>query len=90
MQTAEIKMLRNMEQRDQEYVVNGVRYIVASRFLPFHPKKERPVFLRDRLEHHLTAFAAELTAEAEPSTMGSECVCTAVGKEAYAAEKEKG
>lgn len=90
MQATEIMMLRNMEQSDQEYVVNGVRYIVASRFLPFHPKKEQPVFLRDRLEHHLTAFAAELTAEAGPSTIASECVCTAVGKEAYAAEKEKG
>lgn len=90
MQTTEIKMLRNMELQDQEYVVNGVRYIVASRFLPFHPKKEQPIFLRDRLEHHLTAYAAELTAGAETFTMASECVCTAVGKEAYAAEKEKG
>ena len=90
MQTTEIKMLHNMELEDREYVVNGVRYIVASRFLPFRPKKEQPVFLRDRLEHHLTAYAAELTAEAEPSTIDPECVCTAVGKEAYAAEKEKG
>ena len=90
MQTTEIRMLKGVKMSDREYVVNGVRYIVASRFLPFHPKKESPIFLRDRLKHHLTAFAAELTAEAEPSTMGSECVCMAVGKEAYAAEKEKG
>lgn len=90
MKTTEIKMLRNMEQQDQEYVVNGVRYIVASRFLPFHPKKAQPIFLRDRLEHHLTVFAAELTAGNEQNMLNAECVCTAVGKEAYAAEKEKG
>ena len=90
MHTTEIKMLRNMDLEDREYIVNGVRYIVASRFLPFRPKKESPIFLKDRLEHHLTAFAAELTAEAEPYTIDAECVCSAVGKEAYAAEKEKG
>lgn len=89
MQTAEIKMLRNMERQDQEYVVNGVRYIVASRFLPFHPKKEQPAFLKDRFEHYLTTNTAELTDKTEPFTLNAECVCAAVGKEAYAAEKDK-
>ena len=90
MQTTEMKMLRNMERQDQEYVVNGVRYIVASRFLPFRPKKEAPVFLRDRLDHYLTTNTAELTDKTKPFTLNAECVCAAVGKEAYAAEKENG
>lgn len=90
MQAIEMKMLHNMERQDQEYVVNGVRYIVASRFLPFHPKKEQPVFLKDRFEHYLTNNTAELTFTDDRSTLNAECVCAAVGKEAYAAEKEKG
>ena len=90
MQATEIKMLRNMELEDQEYVVNGVRYIVASRFQKFHPKKEQPVFLKDRLEHYLAVHSAKLTEKADHSNMISECVCAAVGKEAYAAEQEKG
>ena len=90
MQTTEIKMLRNMELEDQEYVVNGVRYIVASSFLPFHPKKEQPAFLKDRFQHYLTTNTAELTCAENRSTLNAECVCAAVGKEAYAAEKENG
>ena len=53
-------------------------------------KKEAPVFLRDRLDHYLTTNTAELTDKTEPFTLNAECVCAAVGKEAYAAEKEKG
>ena len=90
MKATEIRMLKNVEMPDREYVVNGVRYIVASRFLPFRPKKEAPVFLRDRLDHYLTTNTAELTDKTEPFTLNAECVCAAVGKEAYAAEKEKG
>ena len=90
MQTTEIRMLKGVKMPDREYVVNGVRYIVASRFLPFRPKKEAPVFLRDRLDHYLTTNTAELTCAEDRSTLNVECVCAAVGKEAYAAEKEKG
>ncbi len=90
MKATEIRMLKNVEMPDREYVVNGVRYIVASRFLPFRPKKEAPVFLRDRLDHYLTTNTAELTCAENRSTLNAECVCAAVGKEAYAAEKEKG
>ncbi|MBQ6331473.1 MAG: hypothetical protein IJI34_01740 [Clostridia bacterium] len=89
MEATEIRMLKNVEMQDREYVVNGVRYIVASRFLPFRPKMEAPVFLRDRLDHYLTTNTAELTFTDDRSTLNAECVCAAVGKEAYAAEKEK-
>ena len=90
MKATEIRMLKNVEMPDWEYVVNGVRYIVASRFLPFRPKMEAPVFLRDRLDHYLTTNTAELTCAENRSTLNAKCVCAAVGKEAYAAEKEKG
>ena len=90
MKATETRMLKNVEMPDREYVVNGVRYIVASRFLPFRPKMEAPVFLRDRLDHYLTTNTAELTCAEDRSTLNPECVCAAVGKEAYAAEKEKG
>lgn len=89
MEATEIRMLKNVEMPDREYVVNGVRYIVASRFLPFRPKMEAPVFLRDRLDHYLTTNTAELTCAEDRSTLNAECVCAAVGKEAYAVEKEK-
>lgn len=90
MKATEIRMLKNVEMPDREYVVNGVQYIVASRYLPFRPKKEAPAFLRDRLNHYLSTNTAELTCAEDRSTLNAECVCAAVGKEAYAAEKEKG
>ncbi len=90
MKATDIKMLQSIQIPEQEYVVNGVRYIVASRFQKFHPKKEQPIFLRNRLEHYLTNNMADLTVEPESSIIASECVCSAVGKEAYEAEQEEG
>jgi len=89
MKATEMRMLQAMKLPEQEYVVNGVRYIVASRFQKFKPKENKPIFLRDRLEHYLTTNTADLTAASVPSMMDSECVCSAVGKEAYEAEQKE-
>ena len=63
----------------QVYEVNGVRYIVSSRFQPLKPK-EKKVTLKTRVGEYLQSELAELMPTDNNVTIMQECVSTA-GKE---------
>ena len=65
-----------------EYVINGVRYVVSSKYQKpdFKDLKQNTV-LNDCVENYLTSDFADLTIENSSSKMMSEYVCSAVGKE---------
>lgn len=62
---------------DGDYTVNGVRYIVSSRFAP-----RQRMTLRDRFFRILKNHAAELCSDAECDILQSEYGRSAAGKEA--------
>ena len=76
---SEIKMLRAFGEGKQEYVVNGVRYIVSSRFQPLKPKAEI-ITLKNRMCQYLGNELAESIPTDNSATIVGECVSTA-GKE---------
>ena len=65
-----------------EYVINGVRYVVSSKYQKpdFKDLKQNTV-LNDCVENYLTSDFADLTIENSSSKMMAEYVCSAVGKE---------
>jgi hypothetical protein len=64
------------------YVINGVRYVVSSKYQKpdFKDLKQNTV-LNDCVEKYLTSDFADLTIENSSSKMMAEYVCSAVGKE---------
>ena len=62
---------------DGDYTVNGIRYIVSSRFAP-----RQRMTLRDRFCRILKNHAAELCSDAECDILPSEYGRSAAGKEA--------
>ena len=64
------------------YVINGVRYVVSSKYQKpdFKDLKQNTV-LNDCVENYLTSDFADLTIENSSSKMMAEYVCSAVGKE---------
>ena len=64
---------------DHEYTVNGVRYIVSSRFKPFNSKCIKDTFT-ETIEKYIKSDFAEWTNNQNGGIMNTECVSTA-GKE---------
>ena len=64
---------------EHEYTVNGVKYIVSSRFKPLDFKNIKDT-LTDTIEKYIKNDLADLTDLDKGSTMNTECVSTA-GKE---------
>lgn len=62
---------------ESKYEINGVRYVVASRFRPFGDTDS----LQDRMRHIIKSKIIDLTAIRKPTTIDSEYVCSAAGKE---------
>ena len=76
---ADYRILPNRSPSDSDYTINGVRYIVSSRYAP---KQHRPMTLRDRFRRVLKYSAAELCAAAEHDTLSPEYGRSAARKEA--------
>lgn len=74
----------------QEYVVNGVRYVVESRFQkPNYKKPRENTLLNNRIGNYLTSDFADLPSVDADNIIDTENDCTAAGKEDNnAAEKE--
>ena len=72
-------LLQSFGNSRQVYEVNGVRYIVSSRFQPLKPK-EKKVTLKTRVGEYLQSELAELMPTDNDVTIMQECVSTA-GKE---------
>lgn len=74
----------------QEYVINGVRYVVESRFQkPDYKKPNKNILLNNRIENYITSDFADLPSVGTSNIISTEYDCTAAGKEDNnAAEKE--
>ena len=65
-----------------EYKINGVRYIVESRFEPIDFRHlSQNTRIDQRLEHYITGDFADFPIAPEPAKMDSGYVCSAAGKE---------
>ena len=64
-----------VEQND--YVINGVRYCVTSKFMP----PETNVTLTDKVEHYLDSDFADLTDITTIDKLTDDYVCSTVRKE---------
>ena len=65
-----------------EYVINGVRYVVSSKYQkPDYKDLKQNTVLNDCVENYLTSDFADLTIENSSSKIMAEYVCSAVGKE---------
>ena len=60
----------------EEYVINGVRYIVTTK----HVETETMTFL-DKIKRFLGSDFAHLTTAEDINTINTECVCMTAGKE---------
>ncbi len=74
----------------QEYVINGVRYVVESKFQKSDYKKpNKNILLNNRIGNYLTSDFADLPSVGTSNIINTEYDCTAAGKEDNnAAEKE--
>ena len=60
----------------EEYVINGVRYIVSVK----HSETESMTFI-DKIKRYLGSNFAHLTTAEDINTINTECVCMTAGKE---------
>lgn len=74
-----MKFICGLAQQENEYVINGVKYIVGSSFqttkVGNHPT------ITDRFKRIVTSDFVDLTNESPPSKMAVEYVCSTAGKE---------
>ena len=74
-----MKFVCGLAQQENEYVINGVKYIVGSSFqsakIPTNPS------ITDRLKRILKSDFTPLTADFLTTTMNADDVCSAAGKE---------
>ncbi len=66
---------------DHEYCINGVRYVVSSRYAPTERILDGEPTLSDKLKSYLGGDFADLTIQAEDDTVNDEYACSAAGKE---------
>lgn len=66
----------------REYVINGVRYVVESRFQkPDYKKPRENTLLKTRIGNYLTSDFADLPSVDTDNIIDTEYDCTAAGKE---------
>jgi len=62
---------------DRSYTVNGVNYVVSSRFV----KEKREPTLSDRLHSYIRSGFAKLTIPGQTDMIDNEYACSAAGEE---------
>lgn len=74
-----MKFVCGLAQQENEYVINGVKYIVGSSFqsakIPTNPS------ITDRFKRTLKSDFTPLTANFMPNKMNADDVCSAAGEE---------
>lgn len=68
-----------------EYVVNGVRYTVESRFVPYDIKSKQATF-HDKIKRIIRSDFIPLTVNTDEDILETNNVCLTAGKEDYAVE----
>ena len=66
---------------EQEYTVNGVRYTVASRYVPVDYRRDDNQTLSHCLRHYIGSDFADLSVFTEEGMLTGEDACSAAGKE---------
>ena len=66
---------------EQEYTVNGVRYAVASRYVPVDYHRDNQQTLSQCLRHYIGSDFADLSVFTEEGMLTGEDACSAAGKE---------
>lgn len=74
-----MKFICGLAQQENEYVINGVKYIVGSSFRT--AKIQSNPSITDRFKRIITSDFVDLTDESPPSKMAVEYVCSTAGKE---------
>ncbi len=73
---AECRLGKLERPETEEYVINGVRYIVFVK----HSETESMTFI-DKIKRYLGSNFAHLTTAEDINTINTECVCVTAGKE---------
>ncbi len=73
---AELKISKNTDSYDNEYVINCVRYLVSSRF-----SKTENKTMKEKLSDFIGSDFAHLTTDEDENTIQAEYVCSTAGKE---------
>ena len=78
--TKDLRFIVGLGTDDHEYSVNGVRYVVLSRFQKPFEKLKNPMMSK-RINDYLSGDFAELTVPSNYDRMAEEYVCSTVGEE---------
>ena len=82
----ELRFIVGLGADEHEYSVNGVRYVVSSRFQKPFEKPKNPM-MSEIVNHYLSGDFADLTADEHNDKMMAEYVCSTVGEEALCSRK---
>lgn len=66
---------------DHSYTINGVKYIVSSRFAPTRIAGKRELTLSDKLKSYIGSGFAKLTILVQTDTISDEYACSAAREE---------
>ena len=66
---------------DRSYTINGVTYVVSSRFAQTGTKETRKPTLAEKLRSYIGSGFAKLTIPGQTDRMGDEYACSAAGEE---------
>ena len=80
-----IAIIKSVSCGTNEYTINGVRYTVESRFVPYDIKNKQATF-HDKIKRIITSDFIPLTVNTDEDILESNNVCLTAGKEDYAVE----
>ena len=66
---------------DRSYTINGVTYVVSSRFATTDIKETHKPTLAEKLRSYIGSSFAKLTIPGQTDRMGDEYACSAAGEE---------
>lgn len=80
-----IAIIKSVSCGANEYTINGVRYTVESRFVPYDIKNKQATF-HDKIKRIIRSDFIPLTVNTDDDILETDNVCLTAGKEDYAVE----
>ncbi len=80
-----IAIIKSVSCGANEYTINGVRYTVESRFVPYDIKNKQTTF-HDKIKRIIRSDFIPLTVNTDEDILETNNVCLTAGKEDYAVE----
>lgn len=80
-----IAIIKSVSCGANEYTINGVRYTVESRFVPYDKKNKQATF-HDKIKRIIRSDFIPLTVNTDEDILETNNVCLTAGKEDYAVE----